>query len=65
MEEAYSFPTVPCKEIMKVLRELGISAPESLLSRPDQASIERVYREWIPLLAAITPEVRHADLAPP
>ena len=50
---------------MKVLRELSIPTPESLLSRPDQASIERVYREFIPLLAAITPEVRHADLAPP
>lgn len=58
MEEAYSFPTVPVKEIMEVLRELNIPAPEHLLSRPDQASVTVVYKEFIPLLEGISLEVR-------
>jgi hypothetical protein len=65
MEEAYSFPTATCREIMEVLRELGIPAPDTLLSRPDPASVEVVYKAFIPLLAAISQEVRRTETLTP
>ena len=57
MEETWSFPIATCAEIKEVLRELEIPAPDSLLSRPDQASLEIVYKAMILLLADISEEV--------
>ena len=57
MEETWSFPIASCAEIKEVLRELEIPAPDSLLSRPDQASLEIVYKAIILLLADISEEV--------
>lgn len=53
-----TFPEEKEKDIMMMLRELSIDAPDDLLSNPDQESVTLVYKKFIHILTGESPEVR-------